>query len=70
MKDCRQFYIDGKWVSPTKTHDFPVINPATEAQIATISLGTATVVGWLNAFCPFRCGCSTTRGLVLRRPSL
>ena len=41
MKDCRQFYIDGKWVSPVKDHDFKVINPATEEAIATISLGTA-----------------------------
>ncbi|MFI5365484.1 MAG: aldehyde dehydrogenase family protein [Candidatus Binatia bacterium] len=44
MKDCRQFYINGKWVSPIKAHDFPVFNPATEAQIATISLGTAADV--------------------------
>jgi aldehyde dehydrogenase (NAD+) len=41
MKNCRQFYIDGKWVNPTKAHDFEVINPATERPIATISLGTA-----------------------------
>jgi aldehyde dehydrogenase (NAD+) len=40
MKDCRQFLIDGKWVNPAKPHDFPVINPSTEQQIATISLGT------------------------------
>ena len=40
MKDCRQFFIDGKWVNPTKPHDFPVINPSTEQPIATISLGT------------------------------
>jgi aldehyde dehydrogenase (NAD+) len=41
MKDCRQFYIDGRWVNPTKTHDFEVINPATEEHIGTISLGGA-----------------------------
>jgi aldehyde dehydrogenase (NAD+) len=41
LKDCRQFYIDGKWVTPTKAHDFNVINPANEQPIATISLGTA-----------------------------
>jgi aldehyde dehydrogenase (NAD+) len=41
MKDCRQFYIDGKWVAPTKAHDCNVINPANEQPIATISLGTA-----------------------------
>ena len=44
MIDARQFYIDGKWVAPTQPHDFPVINPATEAQIATISLGSSADV--------------------------
>jgi aldehyde dehydrogenase (NAD+) len=39
MKNCRQFYIDGKWVNPAEPHDFPVINPSTEEPIATISLG-------------------------------
>ena len=38
MKDRRQFYIDGKWVSPTRTKDFDVVNPASEDHIATISL--------------------------------
>jgi len=41
MKDCRQFYIDGKWVAPTKANDLAVTNPATEETIATISLGSA-----------------------------
>ncbi|HUJ31632.1 MAG TPA: aldehyde dehydrogenase family protein [Candidatus Acidoferrum sp.] len=40
MKDCRQFYIDGKWVEPAKRNDFTVINPATEEPIATITLGS------------------------------
>jgi aldehyde dehydrogenase (NAD+) len=44
MRNCRQFYIDGKWVDPIVSHDFPVINPATEEPIATISLGTAADV--------------------------
>jgi aldehyde dehydrogenase (NAD+) len=44
MKDCRNFYIDGKWVRPATEHDFQVINPATEEPIATISLGAATDV--------------------------
>src|SRR5438477_6171081 len=44
MKDCRYFYIDGKWVSPAKAHDFIVVNPATEQPIATISLGSAADV--------------------------
>jgi aldehyde dehydrogenase (NAD+) len=44
MKDCREFYIDGKWVRPMHEHDFPVINPATEEPIATISLGSSADV--------------------------
>jgi aldehyde dehydrogenase (NAD+) len=40
VKDCRQFYIDGKWVAPAEPCDFSVTNPATEEIIATISLGT------------------------------
>src|ERR1700689_3516906 len=44
MKNCRQFYIDGKWVDPTETHDLGVINPASEEPIATISLGSAADV--------------------------
>jgi aldehyde dehydrogenase (NAD+) len=41
MKDCLQFYIDGKRLNPTIADDFPVINPATEKEIALISLGIA-----------------------------
>src|SRR5580692_8608553 len=44
MKDCRQFYIDGQWVSPSQARDFPVINPAREEPIATICLGSAADV--------------------------
>jgi len=44
MKNCRQFYIDGKWVDPSQARDFLVINPATEESIATISLGGAVDV--------------------------
>ncbi|HKW17005.1 MAG TPA: aldehyde dehydrogenase family protein [Terriglobales bacterium] len=40
MNNCRQFYIDGKWVNPVQPRDFSVINPATEEPIATISLGS------------------------------
>src|SRR5580658_6837738 len=39
MKNCRQFYIDGKWVDPARVNDSTVINPANEEPIATISLG-------------------------------
>src|SRR5229473_1418988 len=44
MKDCRQFYIDGAWVHPAGVDESPVLNPATEERIATISLGTTTDV--------------------------
>ncbi len=49
MKDCRKFYIDGKWVDPVEAHDFPVINPATEQPVATISLGGSADVDWAVA---------------------
>lgn len=41
--ECRQFYIDGAWVEPADPGrpGWPVINPATEARIGTIPLGTA-----------------------------
>ena len=39
MKDCRQFYIDGSWVDPVVPKTLPVLNPATEEPIGTISLG-------------------------------
>jgi aldehyde dehydrogenase (NAD+) len=41
MADTRLFYIDGEWVSPAAPRDHPVIDPATEQSIATISLGSA-----------------------------
>jgi aldehyde dehydrogenase (NAD+) len=44
MIDARQFYIDGKWIAPAQPRDFPVVNPATEEQIATISLGSGADV--------------------------
>jgi aldehyde dehydrogenase (NAD+) len=44
MKDCRKFYIDGRWVDPISANDFGVVDPATEAVVATISLGTAADV--------------------------
>jgi aldehyde dehydrogenase (NAD+) len=44
MKDCRQFYINGEWVNPVAPHEFPVVNPATEEVVGTISLGGPTDV--------------------------
>src|SRR5258708_17883769 len=42
--DYREFYVDGKWVSPAEGRDFSVINPATEEPVATSSLGGAADV--------------------------
>ena len=39
MLDKRKFYINGKWVTPSKVNDFEVINPSNEEPFATISLG-------------------------------
>ena len=44
MPESREFYIDGQWVKPRTPHDFPVLNPATEETIDTISLGSAADV--------------------------
>jgi len=39
MLDRRNFYINGKWVAPSKPNDFEVINPSNEEPFAIISLG-------------------------------
>lgn len=39
MIEKKQFYINGAWVSPAVARDYPVIDPATEEQVAVISLG-------------------------------
>src|SRR5256712_5755959 len=41
MTDCRYFYIDGKWVRPSKADAFVGPKRAPEQPIATISLGDA-----------------------------
>ena len=40
MLDKRKFYINGKWVTPSKQNDFEVINQSTEDAYAVISLGS------------------------------
>jgi aldehyde dehydrogenase (NAD+) len=40
MYDCRQFFIDGEWVSPAGRKESLVINPATEQPVGRILLGT------------------------------
>src|SRR5262245_45406133 len=39
MKNERNFYIDGKWVTPHSTQKLDVLNPANEEVIGTITLG-------------------------------
>ena len=56
MIENKQFYINGTWVSPASAHDYPVIDPSTENQIGTISLGdqadTDAAVAAANAAFP------------------
>jgi aldehyde dehydrogenase (NAD+) len=72
MKDCRQFYIDGKWISPAEPKDFTVFNPANEEPIATISMGSAAdvdraVSAAKNAFDSFSEATVEQRMALLRR---
>jgi len=39
MLEKRKFYINGKWVEPSKVNNLEVINPSNEEPYATISLG-------------------------------
>jgi aldehyde dehydrogenase (NAD+) len=72
MQDRRQFYINGKWVDPETPDDFPVVNPATEEAITTISLGSAAdvnkaVAAASRAFETFSEASVEDRLLLLRR---
>jgi len=40
MIEKKNFYINGKWVSPSKPNNFEVIDPSTEEPFAIISLGS------------------------------
>jgi aldehyde dehydrogenase (NAD+) len=40
MKTYPKFYIDGEWVEPLGSRTFELINPATEAPFASVSLGS------------------------------
>ncbi|GJL82538.1 MAG: aldehyde dehydrogenase [marine bacterium B5-7] len=40
MQTLTNFYINGAWVAPTTANDFPVIDPSSEEQVATITLGS------------------------------
>jgi aldehyde dehydrogenase (NAD+) len=41
MSHAEQFYIDGRWVEPSSTIGFDVVNPATETPIERLALGNA-----------------------------
>ncbi|MGB1387480.1 MAG: aldehyde dehydrogenase family protein [Paracoccaceae bacterium] len=40
MLEKREFYINGRWVAPSASNDFQVIDPSTEEPCAVISLGS------------------------------
>ena len=40
MLKKKNFYINGKWISPSRSNDFEVINPSNEESFAIISLGS------------------------------
>jgi len=39
LQNLNKYYINGAWVTPSSTTEFPVMNPATEQQIGVITLG-------------------------------
>lgn len=41
MKTLDRFYIDGAWVAPAGNATIPIMNPATDSPVGTLSLGTA-----------------------------
>ena len=44
MIEKKNFYINGKWVSPVKPNIFDVIDPSTEEAFAVISLGSIIAI--------------------------
>ncbi len=44
MKECLQFYIDGRWVDPVQAQTLDVINPASEEPMGRIAMGSAADV--------------------------
>lgn len=44
MTDINRFYINGAWVPPQGTQTMPILNPATNGQIGTLTLGNAADV--------------------------
>jgi len=44
MQTLNQFYINGEWVSPDGTGKMPIMNPASNSRIGTLTLGNAVDV--------------------------
>ena len=44
MNILDKFYIDGAWVTPNGTATMPIMNPASNSQIGTLTLGDETDV--------------------------
>lgn len=44
MRDCLKFYIDGHWVDPAAPQSIDVINPASEAVVGRVAMGSAADV--------------------------
>jgi aldehyde dehydrogenase (NAD+) len=45
MTDINCVYINGAWVVPESMQTMPILNPATNGQIGTLTLGNAADVG-------------------------
>lgn len=72
MYDCRQFFIDGRWVRPTERRELDVVNPAEEAPVGRIILGTeadaaAAVCAARSAFERFSRTSREERAMLLSR---
>src|SRR5690349_3827988 len=72
MTNTARFYIDGKWVEPVAMGSYPVINPATEATIATIGLAgredvDRAVAAARRAFSEFAATAPAARAALLGR---
>ena len=72
MDNLKKFYINGEWVDSISSATFPVINPATEVQIGTISLGgkkdvDLAVTAANNAFKIFSNSSKDERLILLKR---
>lgn len=72
MMKLDKFYIDGAWVSPASDTTMPIMNPATNTEIGTLSLGNAqdvdrAVAAARRAFDTFSLTSKVERLALLRR---